>query len=226
MSFSDADEINNTKENAMSFSDVDEINNTKENDMSFSDADEINNTKADDMSFSDADEINNTKENDMSFSDVDEINNTKENDMSFSDFDELNNSKENDMSFSDVDKVNNTKENDMSFSDFDEIIIIYYIDDDSYDAKNEKEETVIIDKDSLAAIYELYNLTSFSIEETSQPMGFPRFSLKFQKSGLLVADWHINNILITSSSLFGLGNRRFTNDELIYEKINEIFSSD
>lgn len=111
------------------------------------------------------------------------------------------------------------KESSILSLDFDEIIIEYYI------SQDEKEEVTITDNIVLDELSKVYDSMSTSTKETSEPMGFPRFLIKFQKDGSFVVDWSIDNNKIISGDQLGLGNREIKGDESIYDYIDEVFSS-
>jgi hypothetical protein len=101
----------------------------------------------------------------------------------------------------------------INFSDFDEVIIAYHL------SKDEEDEVTITDSDALYEILEMYN--SMSVTETSKPLDYPRYSVKFQKDGLLVSTWHISKAGLTSGSRFGLGNHESSNGKAVYNIFEE-----
>ncbi|MBU5334311.1 hypothetical protein KQI61_19205 [Anaerocolumna aminovalerica] len=103
--------------------------------------------------------------------------------------------------------------------DFDEIIIEYHI------RQGEKEEIKITNSTILDEIYKAYVSIDISQNATSEPMGFPRFLVIFQKDDSYVADWSIDSSQITSGSQLGLGNYKITDEGFLYDYISDVFSS-
>lgn len=108
-------------------------------------------------------------------------------------------------------------ESTVNFLNFDEVVIEYQ------NSQDEKEDITLTDELDLIEITKAYDLVS--INETSEPMGYPRFLINFKKNSSSVADWNIDNNHVTSGSQFGLGNHKIINGETIYESIKKIFSS-
>jgi hypothetical protein len=105
----------------------------------------------------------------------------------------------------------------MTSLDVDEIIIEYQ------HSQGEAEEISLTSKTILSEIFTKFS--SISAYKTSEPMAYPRLTVKFQKDGFTVTNWVMDDNRVTSSGKFGWGNRKITNDFSSYDDIYELFSS-
>lgn len=86
---------------------------------------------------------------------------------------------------------------------------------------------VITDKPALRKIRKLYHSMRVS-PNASEPLTCPRFRVRFLRQDEIVAEWHMNQRMTSSSELkrkFDLGNCTVENEESIYACLAEIYAA-
>lgn len=86
---------------------------------------------------------------------------------------------------------------------------------------------VITDKSALRKIRKLYHSMRVS-PNASEPLTCPRFRVRFLRQDEIVAEWHMNQRMTSSSELkrkFDLGNCTVENEESIYACLAEIYAA-